>query len=711
MPVPQTTALKTSLGAAALCVRNVEEEAERGRGVSQSELVATELTNVDVDCIERIPDLIAPVTELDLLVLNPSPSNTILGITPSAILDFTLPCASDNLTIPSASLAPSTLPPPPNGFDIEARMALSQGPTSNAGWQESAVEGDPLNPTLDLMIDQHMDFDQAAEHDASVSSSPPETTYFPQTIPFGSPMELSPSSSSDSPSSQYWPMETVVANLLGPADDIPGGPNEHQCVPDLMDSSVYHTLYNWNKLTLSMELLGHVPPRCPAWGYNQGPIIAPPRVEEVIGMSPEGDIQGIDWKSCQLARSEVRAFRMWHYSHIRSSVNDVLKSKASLSKHAKFPFQFHRTNCRAVPGIEHFQLRNTVEATSQHDLYYASKKKVMRADLSSPIGSSAAPSVVMDLHSPNMHSTLISGFRVTSLTTVSNNILVAGGFGGDYAYINLESESSSKHTSGLASKQDIVNHVGSSPGHANPTAVLCLNDPSETINILDCTTNRIIEKYTYKPDNLRHSLAEPVVANCTSTSPDGRLRLIVGDFPGCLLTDARSGKLLKEIPGHHHNAFACAWAEDGWSIATAAEDNQVRLWDARKWSAVASFRVDNAPVRTLRFSPLGRGPQLLFAGEARDFVHVVETKLWRRQQRLNFFGDVAGLAVAADGSELVVGNGDMHYGGMMVWARSSWYESHDDSVGEQQQQQQPLVWRDFEMPGRARGNGRPAPFA
>jgi len=76
-----------------------------------------------------------------------------------------------------------------------------------------------------------------------------------------------------------------------------------------------------------------------------------------------------------------------------------------------------------------------------------------------------------------------------------------------------------------------------------------------------------------------------------------------------------------------------------------------------------------APVRTMQFSILGSGPLTLFAAEAMDHVHIIDVATTQNVQTLDFFGEVGGLAVSKDGSELMVANGDKMLGGLTVYER------------------------------------------
>jgi hypothetical protein len=398
----------------------------------------------------------------------------------------------------------------------------------------------------------------------------------------------------------------------------------------------------------------------------------PTRPAEVIGPGTDGDLQGIKWKDWfGIERQKVWNYRDRFYP-TPNSRNFAVSSGIALHHHAGSLFKFRSIVSQAIPMIEHFQLRNLITATSQHDVFYAGRGKVMHTNPLQPLGSMNPPNVVMDFSSKgnlagtDMHKLSCSPYQITALTSISDQVLVTGLFEGEYAMLGLSCSAKTKPTMGRVSSRDIVNHIEPSPSHTNLSICLASNTKQDTIATVDCTTNTILSKHTYKPQDLFCS-NDAVVVNCTSTSPDGRLRLLVGDFPGALLTDTLSGKVLRELPDFNDNAFACAWAPDGYTLATAAEDEEVRIWDARSWRVLQRYQSYCSSVRSLRFSSVGGQRQLLFAAEARDVVTVYDTARCGPAQLLPFVGEVAGVAVSPSGGEMHVGNGDPQYGGVMTW--------------------------------------------
>jgi hypothetical protein len=331
------------------------------------------------------------------------------------------------------------------------------------------------------------------------------------------------------------------------------------------------------------------------------------------------------------------------------------------------PYQAVRHFKQSIPTIDHFQLRNLLVSPSQYDAFYANKWKVCRIDPSDPPGTSKPPKTVLDLENEQL--TDKHGTRITTLDLGCENILMAGCFNGTYAYLDLLGNTGP--TIGRFPSNEIVNHISISPIFTHPTATIACNDPSSTLLTLDLATNQLINSTALPLDAVDQSTHSPIV-NCTAISPCGRLRLLVGDFPNTLVTDARcpSATLLNSLPTPALS-FAAAWAPDAWHVATASDVGDYQLWDARMWRVVQSWHTDMAPVRTLRFGPLGGGaPLRLFAAESYDRVHVVDVRTALEVQTMCFLGEVGGLSVSRDGSEVMIANGDCTFGGITVYEQS-----------------------------------------
>ncbi|KIW04045.1 hypothetical protein, variant 1 [Verruconis gallopava] len=380
------------------------------------------------------------------------------------------------------------------------------------------------------------------------------------------------------------------------------------------------------------------------------------------------DAQGVKWARFGTRASEVR--------HIRSRYHQHPQIRQFATPHAarRIPaaartFLFSQTNTNARPWIEHYQLRNLLATTSHNDIHYVSRSKVMSFGSSNPL-----PTCVMDLSPSSDPFQATSDFHVTSLAA-AGSALIAGGFRGEFAVQNLLSEFGTEPVIGFVSydRHAITNHIHSfnSRSNGNPLAAFCSND--RHIRTLDVLSGRIVSSVPYDD-----------VVNCSATSPNGRLRVLVGDFDGALIADADQGRILEHARGGSSgHGFACAWADNDIHVATAGQDCQVVVWDARNWSRpLAAIATENAHPTSLQFSPLGGGSPVLVVAESADVVNVVDARTYATKQVIEFFGDVAGTAISADGSQLIVANGDRHLGGVMTFLRHDFgVEFNDQAVG------------------------------
>jgi DNA-binding beta-propeller fold protein YncE len=384
------------------------------------------------------------------------------------------------------------------------------------------------------------------------------------------------------------------------------------------------------------------------------------------------DYQGIDWAVRNTMRSRVRARRVdCEGAKTPPSVEAVRKvcSVATVSflsdnlKHIpQTPnsdnfFQFKRNNTAHRAFFPHFQLRNVLAATSRSDIYYASGQQVYRTD-----AEGSSPEVMIDFSKP-----LSIDSAITTIAS-TDNVLIAGAFDGEYAITDLSSTYGSPSTFGrtidLASntKSRIVNHMHlfESRTTYQPQAVLCSND--YRLRVLDCASNKFIHSFLY-----------PAAVNCSATSPDGRMRVVVGDFHETFITNAETGQPFESLKSHVDDVFACAWADDGIHVATAAQDSTIVVWDARHWARPLTVLTSELSVpRSIRFSPLGSGPRVLVAAEADDYISIIDAQTFASKQVFDFFGTIGGTAFTPDGQSLFIANGERRFGGIIELERTGW---------------------------------------
>jgi DNA-binding beta-propeller fold protein YncE len=363
---------------------------------------------------------------------------------------------------------------------------------------------------------------------------------------------------------------------------------------------------------------------------------------------------------CMISVTFVMVILQISHCFFRNFVRRELTSKQSKRPASRESyFKFRQMNSAINPYVRHFQLRNLITATSQSDVYYASRFHVCHTD-------GQRVRNAMDLTPASTTWPLPRALSITCLGS-SSDVLVVGGFTGEYALKHLGSEIDAPIVQGFLTHDSngITNHVHTfNNRNSNQTQVaFCSND--RRLRLLDCHTNTITSTFAY-----------PKAINCSTTSPDGRLRVLVGDGRSAFLTNADSGQPLAKFSVHTEDIFACAWSPDGLLLATAAQDSEVVIFDARRWDRpLAALPTSLSCARSLRFSPAGSGKRLLFVAEANDFVNVIDATTFETCQTLDFFGAIGGIALTPEGDSLYVANCDPNFGGLMQYEAMPAYSS------------------------------------
>jgi WD40 repeat protein len=126
--------------------------------------------------------------------------------------------------------------------------------------------------------------------------------------------------------------------------------------------------------------------------------------------------------------------------------------------------------------------------------------------------------------------------------------------------------------------------------------------------------------------------------NCSATSPDSRLRVVVGDIKNVLIVDAERGKTEFALNSHQGFGFTTAWSDDNFTIATGNQDQTVRMYDARHLAyPLKVFSMQMAGCRTLRFSPIGNGGKCVLV--MADLIYIVDAVGFEEAQTLTFWGE------------------------------------------------------------------------
>lgn len=303
--------------------------------------------------------------------------------------------------------------------------------------------------------------------------------------------------------------------------------------------------------------------------------------------------------------------------------------------------------------LAHFQLRNVLACTGRSHAFYPGQKALHRINLLS-----GQTEVAMDLS--NMANGLVSTLDAKF------GMVIAGTFNGEYCMRNAYSQDKTFADGQITtSSSAITNHLQIHESRTSGSPLVAFASNDQGFRIMDMESEKFVLQTGYS-----------FALNCSALSTDRRLRVLVGDSNNVLIAAADTGEILQELTGHRDFGFACDWSDDGWTVATAAQDKAVKIWDARRWTdsrgnstPLTTVRCEMAGARSLRFSPVGSGPPVLVAAEEADYVNMINAQTFRSKQTLDLFGEIGGVAFTNSGQDLHVLCMDPSRGGVVQLER------------------------------------------
>lgn len=373
------------------------------------------------------------------------------------------------------------------------------------------------------------------------------------------------------------------------------------------------------------------------------------------------DMQGINWKLIGPTRKDAALARaLLHPSNttMASAPEHRPRARSSPSDEQRH-YRFRSFLPTHKAKSSHYQLRNVLAASSRNEVFYASGSAVNCASLACPSSSKT----VMDLSKPrscgpDFHVTCLSAQARSLFAGYSSDaVLIAGGFGGEYSLLSLD-RTGQKPQQGFVTHafNGLVTHIHSFADHRSGLlqAAFCSND--RKLRTMDIRSQQFTNEFSYE-----HAI------NCSTTSPDGRLRVLAGDSSEVLITDTDRGQPLVTLNDLFDNCFACDWSHDGRYVVAAAEDGNTAVWDARNWSRpLRKLSSAMSCARSVNFTDNGA----LVVAENDDVVRVYDGGSFDRWQEIRFFGSIAGVALLDGGSEIVVANADKTVGGLLSFERT-----------------------------------------
>jgi WD40 repeat protein/DNA-binding SARP family transcriptional activator/tRNA A-37 threonylcarbamoyl transferase component Bud32 len=150
-------------------------------------------------------------------------------------------------------------------------------------------------------------------------------------------------------------------------------------------------------------------------------------------------------------------------------------------------------------------------------------------------------------------------------------------------------------------------------------------------------------------------------------SPDGALVATPADHNSVKLWNAATGIPVRTVAGHTDRVTDVAFSRDGTRLATASADHTARVWEVATGRLVAVLRGHTGPVMGLAFSPDGRRlATASWDGTARVWAVGSATAI----TVLHYAGPLDAVAFSPDGTHLAVAGGRRtHYisGELGIW--------------------------------------------
>ncbi|KAI5294588.1 hypothetical protein KEM52_003668 [Ascosphaera acerosa] len=298
--------------------------------------------------------------------------------------------------------------------------------------------------------------------------------------------------------------------------------------------------------------------------------------------------------------------------------------------------------------LGHFQLRNLMSVTASNTVQYAEHDRIHSV---TPFYGERH--CVLELRQQPSHASVRRPLLISAMKA-KYGVTVTGDVGGEYAMASNETGKMARRSFGDSC--EMITHVDITlqRSTSRPHAVVASND--KQVRTLDCETTSIVQSWDFAR-----------AVNCSDGSPDGRMRVLIGDAPEAWVIDTDSGQAIRKLGHHDDFGFACAWSPDMLHIATANQDKTVNVWDTRMWRLLTSIQADVACHRSLRYSPLGGGPRTLLMCEPADHVSVVDARSYNSRQAIDFFGEIGGADYTPDGRRLWILNVDPTVGGLMEY--------------------------------------------
>jgi WD40 repeat protein len=145
--------------------------------------------------------------------------------------------------------------------------------------------------------------------------------------------------------------------------------------------------------------------------------------------------------------------------------------------------------------------------------------------------------------------------------------------------------------------------------------------------------------------------------NDVAFSPDSNMLASASDDQIVRLWDAKTGEERQKLEGHNGPVRAVAFSPDGVILASASDDRSIRLWDVKTGEEKQKLEGHSSLVIAVAFSPDGA---TLASGSSRDFtVRLWDIRTGKEKRKLEGHnGSTGAIAFSPDGATLASGSAD-----------------------------------------------------
>ncbi|TKY72480.1 WD repeat-containing protein [Spatholobus suberectus] len=381
------------------------------------------------------------------------------------------------------------------------------------------------------------------------------------------------------------------------------------------------------------------------------------------------DIQGTSWNKTNFSREKFRQDRL---EHLLKDENVPLFAKPAREEckptltGGKY-YGFVKYDCCLMATEQCYSdsyNAGMLWSTSRYDVYLATSYKIGHCS-----ASTSKSTTILDLQGhvapsmehPGSHMQGFSQTRISAMT-VRDKLLIVGGDEGRLICKDLDRPGVSFCFQPTFEPQGKINAIEIYKHYSGGAIHFMASGQDGSVKDYDAETFQFLRDIRF-----------PWPVNHASSSPDGKMLVVVGDDPEGKIVNSETGQTIGSLCGHFGYSCSSAWHPSGGYFATGNQDRTCRIWDVRNLSkSVLALAGKVRPITSLCFTSDG---EFMAMGEDVDFVHVYHAKEWfEREQEIDFFGHVSGLSFSPDTESLFIGVSMDTYPTLLMYKRLRPYQ-------------------------------------